>query len=102
MTSNQKRSHRPITMQDQMGEARTSEDRATRYEVPARILVDAESPIEAENKALALGATLDREEGPGAFFYGITVAVTGDPTEAAEDYAEEGLGEHAESLQSAR
>ncbi len=72
-----------------------------RYEIKARILVDAESENEAHEKALALGATLDRPEGPGAFFLGITTAAIEWPRECEEDRAAESLGAHAESLQSA-
>lgn len=72
-----------------------------RYEIPAVIVVDAAGVDAAHEKSLALGATLDREEGPGAFFYGITTAAVGLPKACEEDRQSENLSEHAESLQSA-
>lgn len=79
-----------------------------RYEVPAVILVDAENETEAHTKALELGVTLDSEEGPGAFFLGITTAVVKWPKEAkrgkigeAPELGDEPLAAHAESLQTA-
>lgn len=71
-----------------------------RWEVPALILVDAESEEEAQMKALSLGATLDQESGPGAFFLGVTTAVVDLPREA-EEREDESLAAHAESLQAA-
>lgn len=71
-----------------------------RYEVPAVIVVDAESEDEAHTKALGLGATLDAPEGPGAFFLGITTAVIDWPREP-EDRDDESVSAHAESLQMA-
>lgn len=71
-----------------------------RYEVPAVILVDAESETEAHTTALGLGATLDKESGPGAFFLRVTTAAVGWPREP-EGREDESLSEHAESLQQA-
>lgn len=71
-----------------------------RFQIPALILVDADSENEAHEKALALGATLDKNEGPGAFFTGITVAAVALP-ERKPDREDEDLPGHAESLQMA-
>jgi hypothetical protein len=71
-----------------------------RYEIPAMILVDAGSEEEAHTKALQLGATLDQEYGPGAFFSRVTTAVIEWPR-ASEGRDDETLAAHAESLQMA-
>lgn len=71
-----------------------------RYEIPAVILVDAEDEQDAHTKALGLGATLDQEVGAGAFFFGVTTAVTDWPREP-EGREDESLSAHAESLQGA-
>lgn len=74
-----------------------------RYEVPAMILVDADDEAGAHERALALGATLDRNEDPdpGSSFHGITTAAVKWPRKCEEDREAESLGEHAESLQNA-
>lgn len=78
-----------------------------RYEVPAVIVLDADDETDAHMKALALGSTLDKEEGPGAFFHRITTAVVAWPIEIGDFPREKersklSVGEHAESLQSSK
>lgn len=84
-----------------MSSERHDTPKTRRYEVPAVILVDAADETEAHDKALELGATLDQESGPGAFFFGVGVAATDLPKESAEDRQGESLSEHGDSLQSA-
>lgn len=45
-----------------------------RFEIDALVVVDAETEEEAIAKARKLSDTLNAEEGPGAFFYGIGIA----------------------------
>ncbi len=81
-----------------------------RYEVPAVIVLDAADHDEAVLKALGLGATLDKDEGPGAFFSGITTAAVAEPilvsdgaeyTQGERERAALDVSEHAEALQHA-
>lgn len=69
-----------------------------RFEIQAMIVVEAIDQEDAETRARNLSATLDAEEGPGAFFSQIGVVATHGPVECEEDREIETIPEHVQSI----